>query len=74
VTVELWAAKMPGVTSSRRNDSLIEIERRRARRSVQEVEDAEFKVIEAPKGKSASVPTSPSAQHRLFTPMALSSS
>ena len=48
------------IAENRRNDALNEIERRRAlfgetlRRSVQEIEDAEFEVTEAPtKGKNA---------------------
>ena len=52
--------RLTTIAENRRNDALNEIERRRAlfgetlRRSVQEIEDAEFEVIEAPtKGKNA---------------------
>jgi hypothetical protein len=53
--------RLTTIAENRRNDALNEIERRRAlfgetlRRSVQEIEDAEFEVIEAPtKGKNGS--------------------
>jgi hypothetical protein len=52
--------RLTTIAENRRNDALNEIERRRAlfgetlRRSVEEIEDAEFEVIEAPtKGKNA---------------------
>jgi hypothetical protein len=52
--------RLTTIAENRRDDALNEIERRRAlfgetlRRSVQEIEDAEFEVIEAPtKGKNA---------------------
>jgi len=52
--------RLTTIAENRRNDALNEIERRRAlfgetlRRSVQEIEDGEFEVIEAPtKGKNA---------------------
>jgi hypothetical protein len=52
--------RLTTIAENRRNDALNEIERRRAlfgetlRRSVQEIEDAEFEVIDAPvKGKNA---------------------
>jgi hypothetical protein len=52
--------RLTTIAENRRNDALDEIERRRAlfgetpRRSVQEIEDAEFEVIEGPaKGKNA---------------------
>jgi hypothetical protein len=53
--------RLISIAEERRNASLTEIERRRAvlgttlRRSVQEIEDAEFKVVEATptKGKNA---------------------
>ena len=56
-----WIDRLTAVAEGRRNASLREIDRRRAvlgetlRRSVQEIEDGEFKVIEAKpaKGKSA---------------------